>query len=64
MSSDSVLYITESSSNSDSDGDHHPFAFSEQQVEPNSVWSVVPDVQEHLTAEFADILGLGLGFRV
>ena len=55
MSSDSVLYITESSSNSDSDGDHHPFAFSEQQVEPNSVWSVVPDVQEHLTAEFADM---------
>ena len=54
-SDDSVLNITESPSNSESDGDHHPFAFSEQQVEPNSVWALVPEVEKHLNAQTADM---------
>ena len=59
-SDDSVLNITESSSHSESDDDHHPLAFCEQQVEPNSVWALVPEFEKHLTAECADMDNLVL----
>ena len=55
-SDSSILSIAAHAADSpETDDDSTPFPFIQQQVEPNSVWALVPEVEKYLSAGCCDV---------